>query len=335
MVLERCDETRGGRRLVGVAVSGISQRIGGGQMLRRMIGPTLRAYRCRAGWSLCCSPCSRWVGSRRAHRPAPGTPGSAATSTAKHGEHGQHRATPATRKHRQYGKHRQRRFLLHPYVHPQLLERHGLHRPMRRRGMEPFRRPVRRMLRPRRRDRKHPREHRQYRQHGRHQRGTARHRQHGKHRQRRFLLHPYMHPQLLERYGLHRPMRRRGMEPFRRPVRRMLRPRRRDRKHPGNTGNTGNTGSTAANTGNSGTEPATPGTPEVAEAARSATVNSYWSSISNQDYSSAYSDLAPGAVNLTQAQFVSQEQQAGIQSVSFNGHVLRRPARPRPCRSTR
>ena len=51
------------------------------------------------------------------------------------------------------------------------------------------------------------------------------------------------------------------------------------------------------------------------------TVNSYWSSIASRDYGSADSDLAPKGINLTQAQFISQEQQAGMQSVSFNGHV--------------
>ena len=78
------------------------------------------------------------------------------------------------------------------------------------------------------------------------------HRQHREHGQRRFLLHPYVHPELLERYGLHRSVRRRGMEPFRRPAGRMLGPRRRDRKHPREHGETGNTGNSAANTGNSG-----------------------------------------------------------------------------------
>jgi hypothetical protein len=52
-----------------------------------------------------------------------------------------------------------------------------------------------------------------------------------------------------------------------------------------------------------------------------AALKSYWSSISSGDYSSAYSYLASGAVNLTEAQFVVEEEQAGIQSVSFNGHL--------------
>jgi hypothetical protein len=91
---------------------------------------------------------------------------------------------------------------------------------------------------------------------------------------------------------------------------------------PGSTGNTGNTGSTAANTGNSGSGTSNTGnTGSGGGTGPLSTVNNYWSSISSQDYSSAYSDLAPGGVNLTQAQFVSEEQQAGIQSVSFNGHV--------------
>jgi hypothetical protein len=50
-------------------------------------------------------------------------------------------------------------------------------------------------------------------------------------------------------------------------------------------------------------------------------LKNYWGSISNHDFTSAYGRLAPGAVSQTEAQFVSQEQQAGIQSVSFKGHV--------------
>lgn len=53
-----------------------------------------------------------------------------------------------------------------------------------------------------------------------------------------------------------------------------------------------------------------------------ATVSAYWGSIGAHDFSAAYADLVPGSVGLTETQFVSGEQQAGIQSVSFNGHVV-------------
>ena len=92
---------------------------------------------------------------------------------------------------------------------------------------------------------------------------------------------------------------------------------------PGNTGNTGNTGSTATNTGSTGSASTNTGT---GGGGPLSTVDSYWSSISSQDYSSAYSNLEPGTVSLTQAQFVSEEKQAGIQSVSFNGHVTAQTA---------
>ena len=89
---------------------------------------------------------------------------------------------------------------------------------------------------------------------------------------------------------------------------------------PGNAGNTGGTGNSVANTGNSGSGNSNTGSAGSGGGPLS-TLNSYWSSISNRDYGSAYNDLASAAVNLTQAQFVSQEQQAGIQSVAFNGHI--------------
>ena len=85
------------------------------------------------------------------------------------------------------------------------------------------------------------------------------------------------------------------------------------------TASTGNTGGSANNTGNTGSTTGTTG--GGGGGGPLAAVKSYWSSISNRDYSSAYSYLASRAVNLTDAQFVAQEQQAGIQSVSFNGHV--------------
>jgi hypothetical protein len=39
------------------------------------------------------------------------------------------------------------------------------------------------------------------------------------------------------------------------------------------------------------------------------------------EYAAAYGYLAPGALNLTQAQFVASEQQANIQSVEFTGSL--------------
>jgi hypothetical protein len=50
-------------------------------------------------------------------------------------------------------------------------------------------------------------------------------------------------------------------------------------------------------------------------------LNSYWQSISSHDYATAYGYLVPGSVGLAESQFVSGEQQAGIKSVKFAGHV--------------
>lgn len=47
----------------------------------------------------------------------------------------------------------------------------------------------------------------------------------------------------------------------------------------------------------------------------------YWQSIDAHQFSAAYSYLAPGSVTQSKAQFVSQEQHAGIQSATFSGHV--------------
>ena len=50
-------------------------------------------------------------------------------------------------------------------------------------------------------------------------------------------------------------------------------------------------------------------------------LDSYWNDISAGEYAAAYGYLAPGALNLTQAQFVASEQQAHIQSVEFTGSL--------------
>lgn len=50
-------------------------------------------------------------------------------------------------------------------------------------------------------------------------------------------------------------------------------------------------------------------------------LDSYWNEIDNGDYSSAYGYLAPGAINLTKAQFVSNEEQAGITNITFSGQL--------------
>jgi len=50
-------------------------------------------------------------------------------------------------------------------------------------------------------------------------------------------------------------------------------------------------------------------------------VNSYWHDVGAGNYAGAYAVLVPGAISLTQAQFVASEQQAGIQSVQFDGQV--------------
>lgn len=52
-----------------------------------------------------------------------------------------------------------------------------------------------------------------------------------------------------------------------------------------------------------------------------AAVNAYWRDIGAGSYAAAYDVLVPGAISLTQAQFVSTEQQAGIQSVQFSGQI--------------
>lgn len=52
-----------------------------------------------------------------------------------------------------------------------------------------------------------------------------------------------------------------------------------------------------------------------------ATVQSYWGSISAGRFSAAYADLVPGSTGQSESQFIAGEQQSGIQSVKFNGHV--------------
>jgi hypothetical protein len=76
------------------------------------------------------------------------------------------------------------------------------------------------------------------------------------------------------------------------------------------------TTSTATSTASSAATSVSPG-PAGAVAA----LDSYWNDISVGAYAAAYGYLAPGALNLTQAQFVASEQQADIQSVEFTGSL--------------
>jgi hypothetical protein len=50
-------------------------------------------------------------------------------------------------------------------------------------------------------------------------------------------------------------------------------------------------------------------------------VDAYWYDINEHDFSGAYQYLAPGSLNLTEAQFVSSEEQSHIQSAQFRGQV--------------
>jgi hypothetical protein len=52
-----------------------------------------------------------------------------------------------------------------------------------------------------------------------------------------------------------------------------------------------------------------------------ATLSSYWSAISAHKFGRAYGLLAAGATGLSESQFVSGEQQAGITSAEFRGTV--------------
>ncbi len=50
-------------------------------------------------------------------------------------------------------------------------------------------------------------------------------------------------------------------------------------------------------------------------------LNEYWQSINAHSFGTAYSDLAPSSVPQTEPQFVSDEQQAGIQTATFRGRI--------------
>lgn len=69
------------------------------------------------------------------------------------------------------------------------------------------------------------------------------------------------------------------------------------------------------------TTTSTPTTPIATNSGPLATLQSYWGSIGAHDFSAAYADLVPGSVGLTESQFVVGEQQSGVQSASFSGHV--------------
>lgn len=53
-----------------------------------------------------------------------------------------------------------------------------------------------------------------------------------------------------------------------------------------------------------------------------AAVRSYWDAIDAHDFAAAYRELAPGALSLSEAQFVGQENRAAISSASFSGTVF-------------
>lgn len=53
-------------------------------------------------------------------------------------------------------------------------------------------------------------------------------------------------------------------------------------------------------------------------ASAASALDSYWNDISVGDYSAAYAYLAPGAVQLTSAQFVTDEQKVGISGIQFD-----------------
>jgi hypothetical protein len=53
-----------------------------------------------------------------------------------------------------------------------------------------------------------------------------------------------------------------------------------------------------------------------------AAVNLYWHSIDVHDFAAAYGYLAPGTVPQSEAQFASDEQNAGIHSATFRGSVV-------------
>jgi len=51
------------------------------------------------------------------------------------------------------------------------------------------------------------------------------------------------------------------------------------------------------------------------------TLSAYWSDVQQHNFSGAYSYLAPGAVNLDEAEFIASEQRSHIESVHFTGHL--------------
>lgn len=50
-------------------------------------------------------------------------------------------------------------------------------------------------------------------------------------------------------------------------------------------------------------------------------LNEYWQSINAHKFEAAYAKLVPGSVTQSEPQFVSEEQQAGIQTATFRGRV--------------
>jgi Domain of unknown function (DUF4352) len=78
-----------------------------------------------------------------------------------------------------------------------------------------------------------------------------------------------------------------------------------------------NTGATAAST----TTSANSSAPVPSGSGPLDALTSYWQNISGHQFSAAYAYLAPGSVSQSESVFVSQEQQAGIQSATFSGHV--------------
>lgn len=51
-------------------------------------------------------------------------------------------------------------------------------------------------------------------------------------------------------------------------------------------------------------------------------LNHYWQSINAHQFGTAFSDLAPGSVPQTESQFVSDEQQSGIERATFRGQLV-------------
>ena len=53
-----------------------------------------------------------------------------------------------------------------------------------------------------------------------------------------------------------------------------------------------------------------------------AALSSHWRAIGRHDFAAAYAGLAPGTVPQTEAQWISDEQSAGIQAVHFDGQAI-------------